>query len=105
MKQTPTSSLRGTQQSYLSCLSRDDSSSRTSSHGIIFAFPESMSAIRREISSSQAFSAPSSTVLSRLASRESARAALFGKGESLLEQIRRLLRHELIIPLPRRHCA
>src|SRR6267143_6083762 len=64
------------QQSYLSCLSLDESSSRTSSHGIIFAFPESISAIRREISSSQAFSAPSSTVLSRLASRESASAAL-----------------------------
>ncbi len=56
-------------------VSLDEILLRTSSHGTVFAFSKSMSAMRRAISSPHAFSAPSTTVASRLSRRELANSA------------------------------
>src|SRR5260370_4190663 len=64
--QTPGSLLHGIRLAYFPCVSRDEIRRWTSSHGTVLAFPESISAMRRLISSFQALSPPSSTAPSRL---------------------------------------
>ena len=64
--------LRGIRQVYLSCESFAEILRCTSSHGIVCAFPESRSAIRREISRSHASLAALSSSASRLSINEPA---------------------------------
>jgi hypothetical protein len=72
-------------------VSLDESSFRTSSHGTILAFPESISAMRRATSSSQAAATASSCVSSRLSMSEPARSARSDTGrESAFSKARRL---------------